>query len=91
MGDVIPFPSIVDEYVKFKTDEKEIDRFNIMLDKVIQAIEESYPEVEDMDPSDYVLIAEAITSAVMRENGIEHPLQNFADRNMGGFFEEYGL
>lgn len=91
MGDVITFPSDLNKYVNFKTNDDEVDRFNAMLDKVIDAIEEFYPEIEDLNPSDYVLIAESITSAVMRNKDIEHPFQKFADDNMSDFFEEYGL
>lgn len=91
MGDLIQFPSKLNKYVNFKTDEKETEKFNKLIEKVFASIEETYPELEEIDPSDYVLIAEAITSAAMRAKGIDHPFQDFADKNMVTFFEEYGL
>lgn len=91
MGDLIKFPSEPNKYVNFKTDDKEVEKFNRMIEKVFNAIEEAYSELEDIDPSDYILIAEAITSAAMRAKGIEHPFQQFADDNMSDFFEEYGI
>jgi len=91
MGHVIQFPSELNKYVNFKTDDKEIDRFNAMLEKVIEIIEESYPEIEEMCPEDYILISESITSCIMRNKDIEHPLQEFADTTMPEYFEEYGL
>lgn len=91
MGDLIKFPSELNKYVDFKTDNKEVEKFNNMIEKVFSVIEETYPELEDIHESDYVLIAEAITSAAMRSQNIEHPLQEFADENMIEFFEEYGL
>ena len=91
MGNLIKFPSELNKYVNFKTEDKEVEKFNNMIEKVFSVIEETYPELEDIYESDYVLIAEAITSAAMRSQDIEHPLQEFADENMIEFFEEYGL
>lgn len=91
MATVVQFPSNLNKYIDFKTDSNKVEQFNRVLEAVLDDIEEGYPEAADMDPSDYILIAEAITSAIMRVNDIEHPLQEFAEKNMVPFFEEYGF
>lgn len=92
MGNVISFPTeqVRDPYIKFKSDDKETDRFNNTIDEIQQVLEKYYPEAEEFEFSDWVLFAESLTSMIMRAKDIEHPLNVVADNLPADLFEEYG-
>lgn len=87
-SNVIAFPQN-DPYVKFKLDQDKMDRFDVVMNDLMESIQKQFPDVAGYQSNDFVLVAESIMAMIMRAHGVTHPLNVFANTVTPEFAAEY--